>query len=96
MSVKEFKFRPGIEARDKITGFKGIVSCRAQYLTGCNQYLLQPPTKEDGTIPDAIQFDENRLEEIGVGVADTFWEVEQNKPEEQKAPGGPAEELLNM
>lgn len=33
----------GNEARDKITGFTGIVTSRAEYLTGCTQYGLTPP-----------------------------------------------------
>jgi hypothetical protein len=40
-SLNEFKFGLGDEVKDKITGFKGIVRVRSQYLTGCNVYGLQ-------------------------------------------------------
>jgi len=30
----------GKKAKDKITGFVGIIIGRAQYLTGCDQYAL--------------------------------------------------------
>lgn len=51
----------GVKAKDKITGFAGTVTGRAQYLTGCDQYLLNPPAK-DGALVDSQWFDEQRLE----------------------------------
>lgn len=51
----------GSTAKDRITGFRGIVTGRAQYLTGCNQYLLNPPAK-DGALVCSEWFDEQRLE----------------------------------
>ena len=37
-----FKFNLGDELKDEISGFKGIVVARIEYLTGCEQYQLQP------------------------------------------------------
>ena len=52
--------RLGIEVKDKITGLVGVTTAFAKYITGCNQYLLQP--QEDGTkYPDPIWIDEGRL-----------------------------------
>jgi hypothetical protein len=58
----------GVKAKDKVTGFTGIVTGRAEYLTGCNQYGIAPPAGKDGKIPDTMWFDENRLEVVGKGV----------------------------
>lgn len=48
--------------KDKITGLKGIATGFVQYLSGCNQALIAPPAKEDGTLPDCHWFDVQRLE----------------------------------
>lgn len=59
-----FKFDLGIEAKDKVTGFKGIIVGRADYLTGCSQYALQPKIEKD-TWKENKWFDENRLDIVG-------------------------------
>jgi hypothetical protein len=33
----------GSTVRDKITGFKGIVTSRAVHMNGCDRYWVQPP-----------------------------------------------------
>lgn len=55
-------------AKDKITGFTGIITSKHIYLTGCNQYGLQPAVDKDGKVPDKNYFDEGRVEIIGAGV----------------------------
>ena len=35
-----FKFELGIMAKDRVSGFKGIIMVRAEYLTGCIKYGL--------------------------------------------------------
>ncbi len=52
----------GDRARDKITGFEGVVTGRCQYLTGCDQILLNPPVKDDGDFRGAHWFDIDRCE----------------------------------
>ena len=47
-------------AKDKITGFEGIITGVARYITGCDQYLVQPKAK-GGDHKDALWFDEGRL-----------------------------------
>lgn len=59
------KFKLGVEAKDKITGFQGIITGHAEYLTGCDQYILQPKCEKQGAYPEANWFDEGRLELIG-------------------------------
>ena len=59
-----FKFESGDTAKDIITGFKGIIVGRCNYLTGCNQYLLQPKSKKMDTKIESIWFDENRITHV--------------------------------
>ncbi len=55
----------GQKVRDKITGFTGIATGHAKYLTGCDQYLTQPDCGEDNKkYPGSNWFDEGRLEVI--------------------------------
>lgn len=59
-----FSIALGVKAKDKLTGFQGCVTGRCEYLTGCNQYSLLPPAKDDGTFVEPRWFDEQRLEVI--------------------------------
>lgn len=71
----------GQEAKDKITGFKGILTSRHQYITGCDQYGLTPKADKKGELGDNLQFDEGRIEITGKGV--------KIKSVQTKSPGGP-------
>jgi len=71
----------GQEGKDKITGFKGIITARHQYLTGCDQYTLSPPMNKEGTLGDNFQFDEGRIEITGEGI--------NKKKVSSASPGGP-------
>jgi hypothetical protein len=66
--MSTFKFALGQEAKDAITGFKGIITGRIEYISGCLQYAISPPVKEDGSKRDGEWFDEERLEIVGPGV----------------------------
>jgi hypothetical protein len=60
--MKDFKFQNGDELKDKITGFRGVVISRGDYLTGCNRYALKPQKlMKDKKIQDAEWFDEDQL-----------------------------------
>ena len=52
----------GDEVKDKVTGFVGIVTGKAEYLFGCVRCAVQSSVKEDKTIPDAYWIDEESLE----------------------------------
>ena len=57
-----FKFNLGSEVEDILTGFKGIVTCRSQYLHNCNTYAVKPTgLKDDGDTKEASWFDEPQL-----------------------------------
>jgi hypothetical protein len=58
----------GQKAKDKITGFEGILTGKCEYLTGCTQYSIQPITKDDGGFIEGRWFDEGRLEITGDGI----------------------------
>ena len=60
--MSEFKFELGSEAVCKITGFKGIIRGRTQYLTGCNTYGVQSQELKDNKPADWVWFDEGQLE----------------------------------
>jgi hypothetical protein len=52
----------GITVKDKITGFTGVVTGFVVYISGCNQALVVPKAKADGSLSDAQWFDEQRLD----------------------------------
>ena len=58
----------GKEARDKVTGFEGIIIGKINYLFGCAQYGISPKAK-DGKVNETNWFDEGRIEIIGEGIA---------------------------
>jgi len=57
----------GRQAREKITGLEGIITGRCEYLYGCNQLCLVPPSK-DNKPSDGYWFDESRIEITGAGI----------------------------
>lgn len=63
-----FKHAAGKEAQDKVTGFKGIIIGRVEYLHSSSQYVLSPKVGEDGKTGDSEQFDEGRLIILSDGV----------------------------
>lgn len=58
----------GKKAKDKVTGFKGIITGRCDYMYGCGQYLLMPVVDKNGKKMDGEWFDEGRIEITGKGV----------------------------
>jgi len=59
----------GQEAMDKVTGFKGILTARHQYITGCDQYSICPPGMDnENKLKESYAFDEGRIEIIGRGI----------------------------
>jgi hypothetical protein len=68
----------GKKAKDKVTGFEGIITSKHIYLTGCAQYGLQPSIDKDGKVPDMKYFDEGRLEIIGEGITAKEVAAEEN------------------
>lgn len=57
------KIKLGSYAKDIITGFSGVVTAHAKYLSGCDQYCIRPNNLDkDGNIKDALWFDVEQIE----------------------------------
>lgn len=80
-----FAVKLGSLVRDQVTGLEGIATSRTEYLNGCVQYGVSPKAKEDGTLPDAMGFDWQRVEVVGDGVAASY---EQNKESQTREAHG--------
>lgn len=52
----------GATTTDKITGFEGVITGHAEYISGCSQYLVQPRNDKDGKYVQSMWIDEDRLE----------------------------------
>lgn len=51
----------GVKVKDKITGFSGRVTGFVVYISGCNQALVVPESR-DNKPAESAWFDEQRLE----------------------------------
>lgn len=58
----------GVKAKDRITGFEGIVIAKVVYLNGCIQYCLKPPLSKKGELREGEYFDEGELKVTGEGL----------------------------
>jgi len=57
-----FRLDLGIIVTDRVSGFTGMITGRAEYSTGCRQYIVVPTASADGTTyNEAHWFDEERL-----------------------------------
>jgi len=54
----------GDKVRDTVSGFKGIITGKHDYLQGCSRMTVQPEVDKDGKLPEAQSFDEPQLELI--------------------------------
>lgn len=67
--MSDFIHPLGAKAKDKITGFEGIITGRGDYLTGCNTYGLKPTkVDKDGKVPETEWFDEGCIKITGKGI----------------------------
>lgn len=62
------KIKPGMEGKDKVTGFVGIVGGICKYLYGCDSVLLTPKCTSDNSFQDGKWFDLPRIEKVGEGI----------------------------
>ena len=74
----------GDTAKDIVTGYEGVVTSHARYLTGCDQYAIQP-TAKGGTWSEGKWFDVNRLKVVKKG------SVKIAKSKDPKQNGGPSD-----
>ena len=66
--MSKFIFDLGVKAKDKITGFEGIIIGRAEHITGCNTYGLKPKKDKDNKVFDAEWVDEGMIEVVDEGI----------------------------
>jgi len=59
--MPEFKFNLGDEVMDRITGFRGIITCRSQWISNCNTYGVMSRDLKDGVPMERQYFDEPNL-----------------------------------
>jgi len=55
----------GFEAKDKVTGYSGVITTLSFDLYGCVQVVITPKIDKDGKIPDGRWFDVSRLQLTG-------------------------------
>jgi len=80
-----FKFDLGSILEDKITGFKGVVMYRTQWIHNCNVYGLKTQILKDGAPQDIQAFDEPQLSL-----------VEENVYERNNKTGGPTKQMPQL
>ena len=49
---------------DSVTGFTGVAVGHVEYVTGCNQCLVQPRCKPDGDFVESRWLDDARLSAV--------------------------------
>jgi hypothetical protein len=79
-------FELGKKAKDKITGFEGIITGHADYLYGCDQYLISAEAKDGNSEPQSYWFDEGRIKITGDGILPSEVQVEENGGPNMNAP----------
>lgn len=79
--MRKFGIELGVQARDKVTGYTGIVVGRTEWLYGCFRYTVQSQELKDGKPVEPMGFDEDALEVVGASIAEPI-----------KAVGGPRDD----
>jgi hypothetical protein len=78
----EWKFELGDRVRDRVSGFKGIVTSRTEYLNGCQQYGIDPPADSvTGKMNEGYRIDGQQLELVDKG-------LNQTEPVKKRSTGG--------
>lgn len=67
-NLKIMAHKLGKRAKDKITGFEGILTAHCEFITGCDRYCIQPTELKDGRPIESMYFDEAQIEIIGDGI----------------------------
>ncbi len=83
--MSDFKYSLGQTVADDITGYEGVIICRTQWLTGCNNYGVKSRELKDGKPLGAEHFDELQLKLVP-DKKEVAPQVEAGKK-----PGGPRE-----
>jgi hypothetical protein len=57
-----FKYELGSKAKDKVTGYKGLIIARTEWLYGCRRYVLQAQELKDGKPIETVCVDQDAVE----------------------------------
>ncbi len=58
----------GAKARDRVSGFEGIIECRGEWLNGCIRITLAPTDLDkDGALKKTATFDIEQIELLDEG-----------------------------
>ena len=75
----------GMQVRDVVTGFKGVVVAETHWLNGCTRVQVQPrPKKGENSVPGAESFDVEQLEVVNAAPV----RLPRQKPERVGMTGG--------
>lgn len=87
MAEKVWDFELGEEVQDIVTGFKGVVMSRSEFLTGCDRFgVLSRKLTSDGKEHDHQWYDGSRLKATGAKKV----VLAEPKKGADKKPGGPS------
>ena len=86
--MSKFIFELGVKAKDKVTGFEGIIIGRADHITGCNTYGVKPKVDKDGKVQEAEWFDEGTITIIGKGITEKEVKAKENGGQLYENPTG--------
>ena len=76
----------GKKVKDSISGFRGVLTARTEYINGCIQYEITPDDVVNGRIPPSVWMDEQRVEFL-----DPIKKIRAKKKSwQQGSNGGPA------
>ena len=56
-----FKYSLEDEVKDRISGLKGVIMARCEYLNGCLKYEVQPKGLKDAKMQESYWIDEQQL-----------------------------------
>lgn len=79
----EFKYSLGDEVQDLVTGFKGVITGQVRWISGCNQYTVNPGLDKEGKVAASEWLDENRVKLLKTKKVDLEKKVARDR-------GGPA------
>jgi hypothetical protein len=80
--VNDEMIKLGDIVQDRISGFKGTVIAKVEYLNGCIQFCVKPKTGKDGKMIEGEYIDMEQLEVVG-----------QLFPNKAKKNGGPKSDM---
>ncbi len=88
--AKKKKLQLGEKARDKHSGFTGVLAARHEYLNGCIRWTIEGSEgKGDNPKPVGYVFDEQQIERIEEGAPEVKVASTTGGPSEAVAPTEP-------